>query len=176
MQLFELDLADSVTLTLLPSYYVHILDSYFTLNRALGSGGAIFSDTYGGNVIVQNSTFYRNSAVYGGAISTDDTNTTVTESTFIHNTASNGGGAVFWYYYATELKCTLISNLHENNVASYGDNVATNPISLGTSSSLVVSSSGKDTPEIYVYLLDIYDQITTNISSIYSTAPFVYTR
>src|SRR5450759_42261 len=67
-----------------------ISDVMFLGNRALGSGGAIY--TIGVGAAVTNSTFSSNSAQWGGAIWGSGT---VTNSNFSNNTASHAGGAIY---------------------------------------------------------------------------------
>lgn len=76
---------------------LNISSSSFGSNQVRRRGGAI----YGSNLFqlfIEKSTFDRNGALYGGAVSTASTTGIVTNSSFLYNSALVGGGGVYWIY------------------------------------------------------------------------------
>jgi hypothetical protein len=76
---------------------LRLTDSYFVSNKVQRRGGAF----YGNNlfqVLIQNSTFERNTALFGGAVSTDKSTGNISNSYFLDNSALAGGGGVYWLY------------------------------------------------------------------------------
>ena len=82
----------------------------FVENSANASGGAIYNNQWGSNVIL-NTTFLRNTARNGGAVYTGTNNAHVIDnSTFIGNRATHNGGAVY-----------ILANLNNTGERFYSD-------------------------------------------------------
>lgn len=95
-----------------------IKNSYFICNTAkYGDGGAIVHYG-GGNSIINNCTFYNNSAGRdAGALYLSGINNQIINSTFISNRANIGGGAIMIFGSKVEIKGSLFEN---NSVGNYG--------------------------------------------------------
>ncbi|WP_296894419.1 Ig-like domain repeat protein [uncultured Methanobrevibacter sp.] len=100
--------------------YTNITGSTFADNGAINNGGAI--NLVASSVTVNESNFYDNSAVNGGALYVGGEGTTnfVYSSAFVNNTATSGrGGAIDWVAAKGEI---IGSNFTENS-AEYGGGV-----------------------------------------------------
>eukprot|EP01034_Spumella_vulgaris_P026591 gene26591-33193_t len=143
---------------------ISISNTIFTSNDAgSGDGGAIYVNTYPGDVVIQNCVFNNNSAANGGAISAQGVNVTLKHNEFTSNQAAYGGGAVYWVYSKINSVSIAPSNTQSLNTAAYGDFKATNLVQLNSSiADGGVASSGGAAPAITIVLLDFYNQIVTN--------------
>ncbi|HSI83140.1 MAG TPA: choice-of-anchor Q domain-containing protein, partial [Candidatus Methylacidiphilales bacterium] len=117
-----------------------IRGSTFISNTADVLGGAIsnagsFAANTGGSVMIFNSTFFGNTAVYGGAIyQTATTNSTLTidSSTIAGNTATLGGGGLYADIVPLTLRNTIIGdNIAPTDPDVYGSNSATSIVDGG---------------------------------------------
>jgi predicted outer membrane repeat protein len=152
-------------------------DTSFIKNIASnGDGGAIYCDSFAGEVLLRNNYYQSNSAVNGGAIAVYMTKVTIRNSSFTSNTAQQGGGGVYWTYSSSmfteidEGSCTVL-----DNQASYGSFVATNVVQLNVSQDQSISEVSGSTlaSSILVYLEDYYHQPVTN-SSLTSASLTIY--
>lgn len=94
----------------LQGFYNNLTNCDFATNVADESGGAIFSFD---NVILSNGSFFKNSAVYGGAIFTQGSEDSLKNSSFIENYASYGG-----VMYCIADDCYFADSTFEDNDAS----------------------------------------------------------
>ena len=87
-----------------------VTDSTFSGNKTKsgGTGGAIHNES---STIIKSSTFYENSAGFGGgAISNDDGDLTIINSTISSNSADTNGGGIYNRSALLLINCTLNNN------------------------------------------------------------------
>jgi hypothetical protein len=96
--LFFFEIEDTTTISAASS--ILLTGSSFVDNIAGSIGGSISVRNFNELVIFE-SVFVRNSAQYGGGISSTNTKTTISSSNFTLNNATYGGGGIFWEYQST---------------------------------------------------------------------------
>jgi len=156
----------SITTTV---YLVSVTNCNFTGNSFVqGNGGAINVNSLPGKVTIDGSVFFMNKAMNGGAIAASESVVKLTSSNFFGNKAQVGGGAIYWIY-SSKLKTTYTKCHFNGNNASYGDQIATNLVTLNASflDSNIEEVSGQalKTP-IMVNLLDYYSQVVKSSESV----------
>ena len=102
-----------------------VIGSIFNNNAATDTGGAILGDAYKTYdtryyLVVENSSFRENTAVYGGAICGGDAN--ISSCVFIDNKANNEGGAVLLKDNESFIRYSIFSNNNANNGTQYCGN------------------------------------------------------
>lgn len=107
-----------------------IRNSTFSNNSANTTSSSSGGGIYNGNdaeLAIANSTFYGNSAVYGGGIYNNNASLTVANSTFYGNSATTSGGGVSKYFGTVTLGNTILANNTGGNcsgsIANGGNNL-----------------------------------------------------
>ena len=166
-------------------FFLNVSGSTLVLNKAAGRGGAVMATSCSGvqvmsNLFTSNAGFFGgglyvsaamvlevssnhfvgNNALYGSAVAFDDTNIwTISNNSFKRNSAY--GGTV--YLDASSIDTKLIdlqSNIWVNNIAGYGDTVASQPIGLSFNNSVASNlnvTSGGNLPQFIIAIVDSFD-------------------
>jgi predicted outer membrane repeat protein len=158
-----------------------VTNSTFTSNMATtnkGNGGAIHA-TGALKVNVKSSTFSGNHAGRGGAIAAHSTDITLTDNTFESNEAGQGGGGALFWSQTDPAKYPVVgpSNAFADNLAIYGNNVASDPksIFIGEKGALEdarisdLNITNKGTFEVFVMLKDLYNQTFSDSAHAFPT-------
>ena len=169
-----------------PSNVVLSNNSFF-INNALENGGALYIINI--NISIYNSNFIQNIAFKGGGVyysSIKNNNFLFVSNLFLNNQANSEGGAIKWQGSMPYLK----NNNFSNNVAVYGNDIATIPLKIRMKISLknpkFDCDFSKDLSEIYnisnfycvssgialnyllhFEILDVYSNIVNNLNEKY---------
>lgn len=128
-------------------------------------GGSLFA---GGvtELLLENSTFTKSSAGFGGAVYLQNSVALLKNVHFENNRAMFGGGAVYW----TNIPGTIITFndvTYSNNNASFGEDVCTSIDRIVAEPAVVDSTSGSELPtDITVSMLDVYGQRIKTLSEL----------
>ncbi|MCL2115955.1 MAG: hypothetical protein FWH29_07020, partial [Methanobrevibacter sp.] len=104
----------------------YITNSIFIENRATnGMGGAIYAENPNNAILIENCTFFDNSATsYGGAVAAGGGNITVINSSFRNNLAATHGGAIGTSDSGAVVINVSRSSFENNSATTFGGAVA----------------------------------------------------
>lgn len=153
-----------------------INNSIFDDNQCNGFGGGIAGYLWIGSVT--NSSFTSNSVQdSASAIWASTSFVNLFENSFVQNDARYGAGTVYWYSYTVEPTGLTDLNYFSGNVASYGENWATDGYQLfSPQDEYSITSYGQAIPFILLTMMDYYSQTvntdsSTSIEASLSTTP-----
>ena len=87
---------------------LYVIKSTFLANEAVGNGGGVANTAGAGTRAISNSTFYTNTAGYGGGLYTDGS-LSLTGSSFARNSAAGAGhGGGIWILGSLSMKNTMV--------------------------------------------------------------------